>query len=34
TLTKQRVAEIMGVAIDYIEGLYEKVYLKEKRKAQ
>lgn len=34
TLTKQRVAEIMGVSIDYIEGLYEKVYLKEKRKAQ
>ena len=30
-LSKERVAKIIGCSVDYIEGLYNKVYLKEKR---
>ncbi len=31
TLSRERVAKIFGCSVDYIDGLYNEVYLKEKR---
>ena len=33
-LTKKRVSEIIGCSLEYIEGLYENIYLEEKRKKE